>query len=175
MMENTLDMAQTCCGTPCYLSPELCQDMPYSSKADVWVCHTVVLYAQTYKSLIGQAARYIYSAISLIVEDSLCCYIPLVISEGEWIVLTPDTPCYLLLFWCFFLRLWGVCCLRCVLCVTPLMPVTLWVCSTKLLKWNMGLVVCSSNLMYVWYLSRYIALTFIPFFSNECVLICSFY
>lgn len=37
MMENTFDMAQTCCGTPCYLSPELCQDMPYSSKADVWV------------------------------------------------------------------------------------------------------------------------------------------
>ncbi|XP_020631009.1 serine/threonine-protein kinase Nek1-like [Orbicella faveolata] len=36
MMENTFDMAQTCCGTPCYLSPELCQDMPYSSKADVW-------------------------------------------------------------------------------------------------------------------------------------------
>lgn len=36
MMENTFDMAQTCCGTPCYLSPESCQDMPYSSKADVW-------------------------------------------------------------------------------------------------------------------------------------------
>ncbi|XP_001641894.3 serine/threonine-protein kinase Nek5 isoform X2 [Nematostella vectensis] len=36
MMENTFDMAQTCCGTPCYLSPELCQDIPYSSKADVW-------------------------------------------------------------------------------------------------------------------------------------------
>lgn len=36
MMENTFDMAQTCCGTPFYLSPELCQDMPYSSKADIW-------------------------------------------------------------------------------------------------------------------------------------------
>lgn len=36
MLENTFDMAQTCCGTPCYLSPESCQDMPYSSKADVW-------------------------------------------------------------------------------------------------------------------------------------------
>ena len=41
MMENTFDMAQTCCGTPCYLSPELCQDMTYSSKADVWVSHYV--------------------------------------------------------------------------------------------------------------------------------------
>ena len=36
-MENTLDMAETCCGTPCYLSPELCQDVPYTSKADIWV------------------------------------------------------------------------------------------------------------------------------------------
>ena len=37
MMENTFEMTQTWCGTPCYLSPELCQDIPYSSKADVWV------------------------------------------------------------------------------------------------------------------------------------------
>ena len=37
MLENTFDMAQTWCGTPCYLSPELCQNVPYSSKADVWV------------------------------------------------------------------------------------------------------------------------------------------
>ena len=51
MMENTFDMAQTCCGTPCYLSPELCQDMPYSSKADVWVMHALQLIVQ-----FGQAA-----------------------------------------------------------------------------------------------------------------------
>jgi len=36
VMENTIDMAQTAIGTPCYLSPEVCQDMPYSSKADIW-------------------------------------------------------------------------------------------------------------------------------------------
>jgi len=35
-MDSTLDMAQTCVGTPCYLSPEVCQDTPYSSKADMW-------------------------------------------------------------------------------------------------------------------------------------------
>ena len=36
-MDTTIEVASTCVGTPCYLSPEMCQDIPYSSKADIWV------------------------------------------------------------------------------------------------------------------------------------------
>ncbi|XP_071488237.1 uncharacterized protein [Diadema antillarum] len=35
-LEHTVDQAKTCVGTPCYLSPELCQDQPYNNKSDVW-------------------------------------------------------------------------------------------------------------------------------------------
>ncbi|XP_054852680.1 uncharacterized protein LOC129341490 [Eublepharis macularius] len=42
VMDSTLDMASTFVGTPYYLSPELCKDVPYSSKSDVWAMGCVL-------------------------------------------------------------------------------------------------------------------------------------
>jgi len=48
-LDNAVDVANTCVGTPCYLSPEMCQDIPYSSKADIWVgpTHLCCLHSHT--------------------------------------------------------------------------------------------------------------------------------
>jgi len=35
-LENTAQLAQTACGTPYYISPELCHGMPYGKASDVW-------------------------------------------------------------------------------------------------------------------------------------------
>uniref|UniRef100_A0A3P9CYU0 non-specific serine/threonine protein kinase n=1 Tax=Maylandia zebra TaxID=106582 RepID=A0A3P9CYU0_9CICH len=36
MLNNTLELARTCVGTPYYLSPEICENRPYNNKTDIW-------------------------------------------------------------------------------------------------------------------------------------------
>ncbi|XP_036312392.1 serine/threonine-protein kinase Nek5 isoform X1 [Pipistrellus kuhlii] len=35
-LNNSTELAQTCIGTPYYLSPEICQNKPYNNKTDIW-------------------------------------------------------------------------------------------------------------------------------------------
>ena len=35
-LEHTAQLAQTACGTPYYISPELCHGTPYGKASDVW-------------------------------------------------------------------------------------------------------------------------------------------
>ncbi|XP_040004454.1 serine/threonine-protein kinase Nek5-like isoform X2 [Xiphias gladius] len=36
MLNNTVELARTCVGTPYYLSPEICESRPYNNKTDIW-------------------------------------------------------------------------------------------------------------------------------------------
>ena len=36
MLNNTAELARTACGTPYYMSPEICDNKPYNDKSDVW-------------------------------------------------------------------------------------------------------------------------------------------
>lgn len=46
VLEGTMDFAQTCIGTPYYMSPEIFKNKPYSYKSDVWALGCV-LYEMT--------------------------------------------------------------------------------------------------------------------------------
>jgi len=41
-MENSITQANTVVGTPYYLSPEACENQPYSSKSDIWALGCVL-------------------------------------------------------------------------------------------------------------------------------------
>ncbi|XP_053521443.1 serine/threonine-protein kinase Nek5 [Artibeus jamaicensis] len=36
VLNNSMELAQTCVGTPYYLSPEICQNKAYNNKTDIW-------------------------------------------------------------------------------------------------------------------------------------------
>ena len=65
VLEGTMDFAQTCIGTPYYMSPEIFQNKPYSYKSDVWALGcvlyemTTLSHAFDEKSLNGLAQKII--------------------------------------------------------------------------------------------------------------------
>nr|XP_039265484.1 serine/threonine-protein kinase Nek1-like [Styela clava] len=49
VLNNTLELARTCIGTPYYLSPEICENKPYNNKSDVWALGCVLYEVLTLK------------------------------------------------------------------------------------------------------------------------------
>ena len=41
-LDNEMDMAQTTCGTPYFMPPEVCNHFPYDAKADVWAMGVII-------------------------------------------------------------------------------------------------------------------------------------
>ncbi|XP_071846820.1 serine/threonine-protein kinase Nek1-like isoform X7 [Apostichopus japonicus] len=42
VLNNTMELARTCIGTPYYLSPEICENKPYNNKSDIWALGCVL-------------------------------------------------------------------------------------------------------------------------------------
>lgn len=49
VLENTFDQASTVVGTPYYMSPEVCENKPYTFKSDVWALGCVLFELCTLK------------------------------------------------------------------------------------------------------------------------------
>ncbi len=57
VLERTDDFATTVAGTPYYLSPEVCQNMPYTLKSDVWSFGCVIFEVRVFARFPNQAAH----------------------------------------------------------------------------------------------------------------------
>ncbi|KAL0973798.1 hypothetical protein UPYG_G00211290 [Umbra pygmaea] len=89
IMTNTVDMAHTCVGTPSYLSPELCKDIPYSSKSDIWALGCLLyelcslrppFAASNLLSLFYKIIRGEYSPVSDVYSDSITSLVQMLLS-----------------------------------------------------------------------------------------------
>nr|XP_054755048.1 serine/threonine-protein kinase Nek1-like isoform X3 [Lytechinus pictus] len=49
VLNNTMELARTCIGTPYYLSPEICENKPYNNKSDIWALGCVLYETLTLK------------------------------------------------------------------------------------------------------------------------------
>lgn len=49
VLENSLELAQTCIGSPFYISPEICENKPYDKKSDIWALGCVLYELSTLK------------------------------------------------------------------------------------------------------------------------------
>ncbi|CUG86789.1 protein kinase, putative [Bodo saltans] len=81
VLKNTMAMAKTMCGTPCYFSPELCQGLPYNNKSDVWALG-VLLYELCAGTLPFESAN-----MKRLMEDIVRTEpkrIPASFSDGLW-------------------------------------------------------------------------------------------
>ncbi|XP_042896112.2 probable serine/threonine-protein kinase nek3 [Parasteatoda tepidariorum] len=69
VLNNTFELAQTCIGTPYYLSPEICENRPYNNKSDIWSLGCVLYELTTLKHAFQ--AKNIKSLILKIIKGSL--------------------------------------------------------------------------------------------------------
>ncbi|XP_056127344.1 serine/threonine-protein kinase Nek5 [Rhinichthys klamathensis goyatoka] len=79
-LNNTMDLARTCVGTPYYLSPEICENRPYNNKTDIWSLGCVLYELCTLKhpfegsnlkQLVLRICRGRYSPVSQRYSDEL--------------------------------------------------------------------------------------------------------
>uniref|UniRef100_A0A667XPU7 non-specific serine/threonine protein kinase n=1 Tax=Myripristis murdjan TaxID=586833 RepID=A0A667XPU7_9TELE len=73
MLNNTMELARTCVGTPYYLSPEICESRPYNNKTDIWSLGCVLyelctlrhpFEGSSLRQLVGKICRGRYNPVS---------------------------------------------------------------------------------------------------------------
>lgn len=79
VLEGTMDFAQTCIGTPYYMSPEIFKNKPYNHKSDIWALGCVLYEMTTLNhafdanSLNGLACKIIKGRSNTATKERLLC------------------------------------------------------------------------------------------------------